>query len=489
MINTATTPVSVSEVLARLEGLRGSDLPTHGGRTWAYVYDSGLSQIDELASRAYMAYLSVNGLDPTVFPSLVRLENDVVGAAADLLHGDERVVGTFTSGGTESCMLAVKAARDRRPDIAQPEIVLPLTAHAAFHKAARLFGLKVVPAAVDTTTFRADPAAIEAAISDQTVLVVASAVSYAHGVIDPVGAIASAAASRGVPCHVDACIGGWVLPYFRRLGDPIPDFDFSVPGVTSVSVDLHKYAYCPKGASVLLYRDAELRRPQYFACADWPGYTIINSTLQSTKSGGPLAAAWAVLNFIGDAGYLDLARKTQDATRRLIAGIDAVDGLRVLGHPDSSLVPFVAEGVDLFEIADELRAKGWYVQPQLAFGALPRNLHLTVTAASHDRVAPLLADLASAVESARARPAEEVAPSLVAAAQALDPSTLTSEAFGDLLAMAGLSVDSGLPERMAPINRILEVLPAPLKERLLVEFMGRLYTRAPHVGPAVQRSP
>ncbi len=477
---TTTKSVSSSDVLARLEGLRSADLPTHGGRTWAYVYDSGLSEIDELASRAYMAYLSVNGLDPTVFPSLVRLENDVVAAAAELMHGDENVVGTFTSGGTESCMLAVKAARDGRPDIARPEIVLPLTAHAAFHKAARLFGLKVVPVAVDPSTFRADADAVAAAITDQTVLVVASAVSYAHGVIDPVGAIASAAASRHIPCHVDACIGGWVLPYFRRLGDTIPDFDFSVPGVTSISVDLHKYAYCPKGASVLLYRDAELRRPQYFACADWPGYTVINSTLQSTKSGGPLAAAWAVVNFIGDSGYLELAQKTRDATRRLIAGIDAIDGLHVLGHPDSSLVPFAAEDVDLFEVADELRVKGWYVQPQLAFGSLPRNLHLTVTAASRDQVAPLLADLAAAVEIARARPVEEVDPSLVAAAQALDPSTLTTQAFGGLLAMAGLSVDSGLPDRMAPINRILEVLPGPLRERLLVEFMGRLYTQAPH---------
>jgi len=470
------TEISMHEVLSRLEALRLNDLPTHGGRTWAYVYDSGLPEVDELASRAYLAYLPVNGLDPTVFPSLLRLENDVVAAAAALMHGDAGVVGTFTSGGTESCMLAVKAARDRRPDIAEPEIVLPLTAHAAFHKAARLFGLRVVPAAVDTNTFKASAAAVASAITERTVLVVASAVSYAHGVVDPVGAIASQAASHGVPCHVDACIGGWVLPYFRRLGDDVPDFDFSVPGVTSISVDLHKYAYCPKGASVVLYRDAELRRHQYFACADWPGYTIINSTLQSTKSGGPLAAAWAVLNFLGDAGYVDLARKTRDATRRLMAGIDAIDGLHVLGRPESSLVPFSADGVDLFEVADELRARGWYVQPQLAYGPLPRNLHLTVTAASEARVDPLLADLRMAVKAARLRPLDEVDPGLVAAVQALDPNTMTSETFDGLLAMAGLSMEAGLPERMAPINRILEVLPGALRERLLIEFMGRLYT-------------
>jgi sphinganine-1-phosphate aldolase len=474
----APTKTSSAEVLSRLSAMRTDDLPTHGGRTWAYVYDSGLPEVDELATRAYVAYMSVNGLDPTVFPSLVRLENEVVAAAAQLLHGDDKIVGTFTSGGTESCMLAVKAARDRRPDVEHPEVVLPLTAHAAFHKAARLFGLVVIPTAVDPATFKADAGAVSAAINDRTVLVVASAVSYAHGVVDPITDIATAAAARGVPCHVDACSGGWVLPYFRRLGDPVPDFDFAIPGVTSMSVDLHKYAYCPKGASVVLYRNAELRRHQYFACADWPGYTIINSTLQSTKSGGPLAAAWAVLNFLGDAGYLELARRTRDATRRLIAGIGDIDGLHVLGHPDSSLVPFAAEGVDLFEVADQLRAMGWYVQPQLAYGSLPRNLHLTVTAVSEDRVTPLLADLAAAVESARKRPREEVDPAIVAAAQALDPDKLTSEEFGGLLAMAGLSIGGGMPTRMASINRILEVLPGPLRERLLVEFMGQLYTRA-----------
>lgn len=475
MIETATSRPATA-ILAQLEELRAHDLPTHGGRTWAYVYDSAMPAIDDLASRAYVAYLPVNGLDPTVFPSLVKLENDVVRHAAGLLQGDDRVVGTFTSGGTESCMLAVKAARDRRPDITEPEIVLPLTAHAAFHKAARLFKVKVVPTRVDTTTFKADADAVQSAITPNTVLVVASAVSYAHGVVDPVPAIAGFAAASGVPCHVDACIGGWVLPYLRRLGDPVPDFDFAVPGVTSISVDFHKYAYCPKGASAILYRDAELRRPQYFACAEWPGYTIINSTFQSTKSGGPLAATWAVLNFLGDAGYLELASQTREATRRLSAGIDAIEGLHVLGRPESSLVPFVSDDADLFEVADELKARGWYVQPQLAFGDLPRNLHLTVTAASLGRLNGFLTDLAAATQVARSAMVGPPDPGLVEAVRSLDPSTMTPEVFAGFLSMAGLSVREGLPERMAPINRILEVLPPPLRERLLVEFMGQLYS-------------
>ena len=469
---------SAEDILAELRSLRAADLPTHGGRTLAYVYDSGLAGVDELAASAHALASSANGLDPTAFPSLLRMENDLVAAAADLLGGSAETVGSVTSGGTESCLLSVLAARDARPEITSPNVVLPTTAHAAFHKAAHFFGVRPISVPVDPTTFRADPAAMAAAIDESTVLVVASAPSYAHGVVDPIPEIAAAAAARGVRMHVDACIGGWVLPYFVKLGADVPPFDFGVEGVTSISVDLHKYAYCPKGVSVLLHASAELRRSQYFASADWPGYTMLNTTLQSTRSGGPLAAAWAVLKHIGEDGYLKLASDTRDAVREIRAGIETIDGLRILGDPDSTLLAMTSTGdFDLFTVADEMRERGWYTQPQFAHQSSPMNLHLTITAANRGNEKEFLADLTASAEAARAAGPVVVDPNVAAFVAALNPDELTGEQFAGLLAAAGMGGDTGLPTRMAEINALLAEAPAPLRERLLLEFLGALYTR------------
>jgi sphinganine-1-phosphate aldolase len=466
-------------VLDELRALRDGDLPTHGGRTLAYVYDSAVPGLDELAAGAHALASSVNGLDPTAFPSLLTLENDVVAMAAKNLGGTDATVGTVTSGGTESCLLAVLAARDSRPEVTAPAMVVPETAHAAFRKAAHYFGVRVVAVPVDPVTFRVDAAAMADAIDGDTVLVVASAPSYAHGVVDPVVEIAAAAEKAGVRCHVDACIGGWVLPYFRRLGVEVPPFDLSVPGVTSVSVDLHKYAYCPKGTSVLLHASADLRRAQYFASAEWPGYTMLNSTMQSTRSGGPLAAAWAVTRHLGDSGYLELAEKTLGAVRTIIEGIEGIDGLRVLGRPDSTLIAITADSdeFDVFTVADEMRARNWYVQPQFAYGASPANLHLTVTAANAGGEAALVADLADSVRAAVKAGPVPVGPEVVAVIAALDPDSLTPQEFAGLLVAAGLGGgDSVLPERMAPVNALLAAAQPRLRERLLVEFLGVLYS-------------
>ena len=473
---------STDEVLGDLSDRHSTDVPTHGGHTWAYVYDSGLPDLDATMDGARSMYAAVNGLDPTVFSSIVALENEVIGAVLDLTQAPDGAVGTFTSGGTESCMLAVKAARDARPDVARPNLVAPTTIHAAFVKGCEYFGLDMRLVPVDPQTFRADPDAIAAAIDDDTVLVVCSAVSYAHGVCDPVPEIAATAAQRGVPCHVDGCIGGWVLAWWRRLGIAVPAWDFAVAGVTSISVDLHKYAYTSKGASSLLFRDPDLRRASYFASADWPGYAMINTTMQSTKSAGPLAAAWAAFEHIGEDGYRELAQHTYDATTALVGALPRIAGLRVLGTPDASLVAVASDDpdVDVFAVADEMRERGWYVQPQFAYLDLPRNLHLTVTAASLPNVEPLLADLADAVGAARSAPSAEPAPDLVEVARSLDPGTLTREEFAGLLTFAGLDpsavAGTGLPMRMAGVNHLLEVMPPRLRERILAEFIGLLYT-------------
>ncbi|MER5629929.1 pyridoxal phosphate-dependent decarboxylase family protein [Streptomyces nitrosporeus] len=488
---TGTAPSAgrpAAEVLAGLRSLRADDAPTRGGRTFAYVYDAGLEGLDELAAAAYTAFSTVNGLDPTVFPSVARLENDLVGAAVALL-GVPGAQGTFTSGGTESILLAVKTARDHARavrGITRPRMVLPSTAHAAFHKAAAYLGVEPVVVPVDPDTFRADAAAMAAALTGDTVLVVASAPSYAHGVLDPVAEIAAAAAGRGVLCHVDACIGGWLLPHLRRAGQEVEPFDLSVPGVTSLSVDLHKYAYADKGASVVLYRDAELRRHQYFAHAGWPGYPVVNPTVQGTKSGGLLAQAWAVLRHIGEAGYTALAGRVATASARLLAGLRATEGIRVLGDPAAGLVAFTVlspgDGRDpdlslLLHLADEMRELGWYLQPQLSFDGLPPNLHLTLTPATVGRVDALLADLSTALAKARALEPVTVDPALAGLAAGLDPQRLGPEEVAAFLAFAGLGegAGTGLPARMAPVLVLLDALPGPLKERLLAEFIGSLF--------------
>lgn len=463
-----TTP---DDLLDELRRRRAGDLPTHGGRTLAYVFDSGLDGVDALAAQAHALASSTNGLDPTAFPSMLRCENELVGEAAALLGGGARTAGTVTSGGTESCLLAVLAAREGRPDVARPRMVLPDSAHPAFDKAAHYFGVEAVRVPVDPVTLAADPAATAAALDDRTVLVVVSAPSYAHGVLDPVAPVAAAAAERGIRCHVDACIGGWVLPHLNAA-----PFDLSVPGVTSIAVDLHKYAYCPKGTSVLLHADAALRRPQYFASAAWPGYTMVNPTMQSTRSGGPVAAAWAVVRHIGRAGYAGLARAARRSTLALAEGVGATDGLRVLVAPDSTLLALTTadDGLDVFTLADEMLARGWYLQPQFGFGPSPANLHLTVTAALSGQEDALLGDLRASVDAARAAGPVVIADGIAEVVAALDPDALTPEEFAGLLDVAGLGGGEGLPTRMAPVNALLALAPPRLRERLTAEFFGRL---------------
>ncbi|TYL51379.1 aspartate aminotransferase family protein [Nocardioides sp. BGMRC 2183] len=466
-----------AEIRARLAGLQSEDLPVHGGRTLAYVYDAGLPEVDALAREAVAAFAGSNGLDPTAFPSLLTMENELVGVAANLLDGPDSVVGTLTSGGTESCLLAVQAARDGRPDLARASLVVPDTVHAAFHKAAHYFGMeiRVVPTGPD---HRADPAAMDAACDASTVLVVVSAPSYAHGVIDPVTEVAGAAAARGIRCHVDACIGGWVLPFKSRLGRPVTPWTFAVDGVTSISADLHKYGYAPKGASLLLHRTPALRRSQFFAHADWPGYTMLNATLQSTRSGGPVAGAWTTVRAIGTDGYLALTEAALEATDQIAAGIGDIDGLDLVATPESTLIAMTAgPGLDVFTVADEMTARGWFVQPQLSHAEQPPSLHLSVSAATLAGVEEFLEALETAVAQARAAGPVPVDADVVALLHSLDPRTLSEEEFDALLAAGGLAGDGeapGLPEQMAPVNALLDAAPPALREAVLVAFLDRL---------------
>lgn len=466
-------------ILAELKERRRGDVDWRSGKVWGYIYDPGEETL-EVGKQAYMMYLTENALDPSAFPSLLRLENEVVGLVARQLRGDAEVVGNFTSGGTESIICAVKAARDwareKKPHIKNPKIILPTTAHAAFQKAAHYLDLIPVLVEVDPSRFTADPAKMDAACDEDTIMLVGSAPSYAHGTIDPIPALSEIALRRDLWLHTDACVGGWLLPYFRELGVEMPAYDFTVPGVRSISVDLHKYAFCPKGASTVLYRNKALRKYQIFTCTTWTGYSIVNPTVQSSKSGGPLAAAWAVLNFVGELGYLSLAKRALSSTRRVAEGIKAIPGLHLLAEPHMNLLAFGSDEVSVFHLSDLMKAKGWTLQPQLAYGGSKENIHLSINPASDAQVEPFLQDLAQCAVAARAYQQSALPEMAKEALSSMDPAMLTPEMIEQILAMGGMG-GFALPKEMAEVNATLNGLSPELRKRLLTEFLNALFTQ------------
>lgn len=488
------------DILDRLRQLRAADAPTHGGRVLSYVYDTGRAEIDELAAAAARAMQSVNGLDPTTFTSVAVLERDVVGFARDLLGGDDEVVGSVTAGGTESCLLAVKTARDlwrRAGGAGTPRLVAPVTVHAALRKAADLFGLQQHFVPVDPATGMVSARALIERLDADVALVVVSAPCYPFAAMDPIAEVAAACADAGVACHVDACIGGLILPYWpQEAGDRLPPWDFRVHGVTSISADLHKYGYAPKGVSVLLQRGRDRQRAQFFATTSWPGYPVVNPTLLGSKSAGPLAAAWAIIQYLGHDGFARLAGDCAQATQQLISTIGAIDGLRIVGTPAGPLIAVAADEavpaarrVDPHRWADRVREHGWVLQMQPGFAQadgthLPHTTHLTVTPVTRRHLGELSGALRQAADAVRGVAAIGSAdvlaqlPSELTAALAQQPlaSLPDSEQALMLLQQMGLvgSDGGGLPAQMAPIMALMEALPQPLTERLLVELLARV---------------
>ncbi len=465
------------QVLATLQAFKSRDMDWKAGKVWCYVYNPGEDPSDVI-KEAYLSFLTENGLDPTVFPSMLKLETDVVRMLATLLRGDENVVGHLTTGGTESIILAVKTARDRaralHPEIAHPEMVLPKTAHAAFHKAAHYLGVTPVVVPIDPTTFKVDPQAMRAAITPNTILLVASAPSYSQGVIDPIAEIGQIAQEKNLLFHVDACVGGIHLSFMRKLGYDVPDFDFTVPGVTYISADLHKYGYAAKGASCIMYRSKDIRKYQIFACTDTTAYTLINPTVLSTKSGGPMAGAWAILMYLGEEGFMHIVETVQQATRKLIEGIDAIPELQVLGRPAMCMFSFKSDVLNVYQLADCMAKRGWYIQGQFSTPYTPRSLHVSVNYGTVHQVDALLADLRACVEEVKLMPpidSDGIRALVGAALQSPDPAA----AFDQLAASAGL-VGTDLPQEMAFINEVMDALPDELCNQFLVNYFNDLYT-------------
>lgn len=392
---------TADDILLELEARSTADTDWRAGRVFSLVYHAGEAH-ERLLHRAHALYASTNLLNPMAFKSLKQMETELVEMTGRLFHCSG-AVGTVTSGGTESILCAVAAYRDRarrqRPWIRRPELVVPTTIHPAFDKAAHYFGVRLVKVAVGAD-LRADVRAMEKAIGWRTIGLAASAPQYPHGVIDPIGELGELAQRRGLPFHVDACVGGFMLPWLERLGRAIPRWDFRVPGVTSISADLHKFGYAAKGASLLVWRSIDAMRHQFFIATDFPGGIYASPTMLGTRPGGPVAAAWAALQSLGEDGYLELARAAIGAADRLRAGIARIPGLVLLGKGDATILAFGAVNLDVYAIADRLEARGWSVDRQHR----PASLHLTVTANHAAIVDEYLGDLANAVDEVRRDP-------------------------------------------------------------------------------------
>jgi sphinganine-1-phosphate aldolase len=480
-------------VLAELAGL----LPHHTGAASIAASDDlpdGIRGARKVAEIAYIAFLDEKILPPQISPGVLAMERAVIAAVGERLGGVSRTPGIFTSGGSESILLAMKAARDAwvsaHPDrSAVPVIVVPSTAHPAFHKAADYLGLRVRSVPVDADTYQADPASMAAAVSADTVMVGVSAPTACHGVVDPVPDIAAITADRGVPCHVDACAGGWVLPWLAEAGAVIPRFDLSVPGVTSISADLHKFGPVPPMASVLLFRDEEMRRRVYTVCARWPGYSVVTSTVASSRSAGPVAATWAALRCVGADGYRYLGAVAAEAIAACRTVLSSTRGLRVLGDPRGMCISFAADGLDTFEFADEARIRGAPVTAYLGHEGASPILQANVTNLNrHDveSLAPVLtAAMAAERRVANASPVPTQAMAIPDLAK-LDDARFAAllEEFGSAATGVPGPTTSGHPGqatgpgssiRTASINRFLNALPTAEREELVLRYTAALY--------------
>ena len=364
-------------------------------------------------NRVYNLSSQSNPLHSDVWPSTVKYEAEIVAMTARMLGSQavdtgtgERMCGTVTTGGTESILLAVKTYRDRarrERGIQHPEMILPVTAHAAFYKAAHYFGITPVKIPVDSA-WRADVGAARNAMGKNTILIVGSAPSFPHGIIDPIKPLSDLARERGIGFHTDACLGGFVLPWAERLGYRVEPFDFRLPGVSSISVDTHKYGYAAKGSSVILYRSKELRRYQYFKITEWPGGLYFSPTTLGSRPGGLIASCWASLVSTGESGYLAATKRILETAEWIKKGIAEIPELFVLGNP-LWVIAFGSKTLDVYRINEHMARKGW----NLNGFHKPPCLHLCVTLRHTDErfAERFIQDLTASVEKVKTHPKQK----------------------------------------------------------------------------------
>eukprot|EP00762_Andalucia_godoyi_P006072 ANDGO_00335.mRNA.1 Sphingosine-1-phosphate lyase len=396
--------VDRNELLATMRKFIEYDCDWQHGRAFGFVYHGGEEHVDFM-NKVYAAFSSTNPLHTSAFPSVQVMEAQVVRMTASMLHGPEDACGTMTSGGTESLMMALKTYRDYAAaikGITRPEAVMPITAHPALAKGAHYFGIKIIYVPVNEISKKCDLSALEKAISKNTICIVGSAPQYPHGVVDPIPEMSEIARKRGIPMHVDGCLGGFIVPWIEKLGYPMPVFDFRNPGVTSMSADVHKYGYAAKGASVIVYRSPDLRNHQFFTITTWPGGLYGSPAAAGSRPGGLVATAWASMIAMGENGYLALAADIMKTTKALQDAVNSIDGLHVVAQPETCIFAIGSDTFDILAIGDGLSKKGWHLERQ----QLPASLHCTVTARQVDHYADFIRDLKEVVERYKSHPEE-----------------------------------------------------------------------------------
>lgn len=392
------------ELLAFMDAQKEGDADWKAGKMWSLVYHKDEKHA-QLVKDANSMFLSENYLNPMAFKSLKQMEEEVISMTSHMLHGDEETVGCMTSGGTESIFLAVYTAREamrkRKPWLRKPEIVVPASAHVAFEKAAHYLGLKLIKVPIKDD-FVADVTAMERKINKRTIMLAASAPHYPQGVVDPISELGAIAAKDNLFFHVDCCLGGFILPWVEKLGYPIEPFDFRIKGVTTISADVHKFGYAAKGASVLLHRSMKNMRHQFFISTDWSGGIFVSTGFAGTRSGGPIAAAWAAMKSLGTDGYLETTRQIMHGAERLREGIIDVPGFQILGNPAISITAFNSTDskLDIYVVADRLEEKGWIVDRQ----QFPKCIHTTVMPHHLPILDDYIEDVKEAAAFARAHP-------------------------------------------------------------------------------------
>jgi glutamate/tyrosine decarboxylase-like PLP-dependent enzyme len=395
-----TVGLSRDEIFARMKTLSASDVDWRRGRVPLYVFKAN-DEIAALGRDAFLQFFTENALGgKRAFHGLKKMEDDIVAMGLSLFHAPDDAAGFFTTGGSESIISAVMACRDYgrrasgRPD-KRGNIVLPYSAHPAFTKAARLMDIELrrIPLAAN---YRADVAAMARAIDADTMMLVGSAPCFSYGTIDPIADLGRLAQERGLWLHVDACVGGYIAPFVAKVGYPIPAFDFGVPGVTSISADLHKFGFCPKPASTVFYRSADRAACQPFEMDDWPGGKFATATLVGTRPGGAVAGAWATLQGMGEQGYVSTARQIMELAGAYRRGIEAI-GLTVIGEPDLSILCFTSNEFDMLQVGEVMATRGWL--PGLV--REPHAMHLMLSMLHAPAREDYLRDLRDAVAQVR----------------------------------------------------------------------------------------